>query len=165
MIGALTILAAACNQPQGGTPTGRADSLQSAPKEDTASAGLAATLRVPPVAEGRDSLMVTFTVTNNGKEPLRFCKWHTPFEPLMSKYLDVANERGEEADYRGAMAKRIMPPPADSYVTVNPADSLTTSFDLLKGYAVTKPGTYTIRYSGGEISGLKESNTVTFQLK
>jgi len=109
-----------------------------------------------------DSVLLKFTVHNPADSTQQFCKWHTPFEPLISKYLEVKNEAGTEADYRGAMAKRIMPPPASSYIKVNPKDSLTSKVDLLKGFAITQPGKYTITYTGQNMSGLVSEQTVSF---
>jgi len=93
---------------------------------------------------------------------LQFCKWHTPFEPLMSKYLDVTDENGTEVDYKGAMAKRMMPPPASSYIEVKSGDSLAVTVDVLKAYAITKPAKYTIKYSGQNMSGLVVKDSVVF---
>lgn len=104
-----------------------------------------------------DSVMLSFTVYNNSDTVQRFCKWHTPFEPLLAKYLNVTDAAGNEASYLGAMAKRIMPPPASSYINVNPHDSVSTVFNLSKGYAV-KPGRYTVSYIGTNMSGLQPAN-------
>jgi hypothetical protein len=109
-----------------------------------------------------DPLELKFIVHNKADTAQQFCKWHTPFEPLMSKYLDVKDENGVEVDYRGAMAKRIMPPPADSYIKVASKDSLVTMIDLLKGYALSKPSKYTITYSGQNMSGLVVRDSVSF---
>jgi hypothetical protein len=107
-------------------------------------------------------LEMRFTVYNDTDSALQFLKWHTPFEPLVSKYLDIKDENGLEVDYRGAMAKRMMPPPADSYIKIQPGDSLSATVDLLKGYAITKPSKYAVVYSGGNISGLTVSDSVSF---
>lgn len=109
-----------------------------------------------------DSVKLKFTVYNPADSMQQFCKWHTPFEPLMSKYLEVKNEGGEEMNYQGAMAKRIMPPPASSYIKVNSKDSLSTTVDLLKAFAITKPAKYTITYVGQNMSGLAVTDSVSF---
>lgn len=109
-----------------------------------------------------DSVKLKFTVYNPADSAQQFCKWHTPFEPLMSKYLEVKNESGEEINYQGAMAKRIMPPPASSYIKVNSKDSLSTTVDLLKAFAITKPAKYTITYVGQNMSGLAVTDSVSF---
>jgi hypothetical protein len=109
-----------------------------------------------------EKVVLNFTVHNSADTVQQFCKWHTPFEPLMSKYLDVTASTGEEVNYQGAMAKRIMPPPADSYVKVNPGDSLSIEVDVLKAYAVKSPARYTIRYNSQGVSGLSVKDSVEF---
>ena len=125
-------------------------------------AGLFAKLQMKHNIKAGDSVVVRFTIYNQADTAQQFCKWHTPFEPLMSKYLEVKAENGDEAIYKGAMAKRIMPPPASSYVKVNPKDSLAITIDLLKGYDLSKPGKYTISYTGGNMSGLTVKDSISF---
>lgn len=112
-----------------------------------------------------DPVELNFTVYNQTDSVMKFLKWQTPFEPLLSKYLDVKNEQGEEAAYKGAMAKRMMPPPATDSLTVKPNDSLSVKTDLLKGYDIVKPGKYTITYTSENISGVKAYKSVTFFYK
>ncbi|MFD2287072.1 protease [Pedobacter petrophilus] len=95
-----------------------------------------------------------FTVYNNTDTVTKFCIWHTPFERLMSKYLDVAMDDYTPIDYKGAMAKRVMPPPADSYKKLNAGDSTSADFNLVDAYAITKAGNYTIKYNSSTISGI-----------
>ncbi|PWG79315.1 protease [Pararcticibacter amylolyticus] len=104
-----------------------------------------------------DSVMLTFVVYNHSDTVQHFCKWDTPFEPLLGKYLSVTDKAGTEADYKGAMARRVMPPPSESYILVNPHDSVSATFNLAKGYAV-KPGSYTVRYIASGLSGLQAGN-------
>ncbi|WP_454802037.1 protease [Mucilaginibacter phyllosphaerae] len=123
---------------------------------------LTADMMMKDTIKAGDSVLLTFTVKNNTADSLSFCKWHTPFEPPMSKYLDVKDETGTDADYKGPMAKRIMPPPASSYIKVAGNDSLSVKADLLKSYNITKPGKYTVSYNSQEISGLVVSKSLTF---
>ncbi len=109
-----------------------------------------------------EKVLMKFTVYNTADTVQQFCKWHTPFEPLMSKYLNVTSTGGEEANYQGPMAKRVMPPPADSYVKVNPGDSLSVEVDVLKAYTLTTPAKYTVRYNSKDISGLAVKDSVEF---
>lgn len=127
--------------------------------------GLFAVLKIKDTINAGDSVSLRFTVYNPSGTAQQFCKWHTPFEPLMSKYLDVKNNMGEEAGYRGPMAKRIMPPPAGSYIKVKAHDSLTTTTDLLKGYDISKPGKYIIVYNSQNISGIVVKDSVSFVYK
>lgn len=127
--------------------------------------GLFAKMTIKDTITAGDSMLLKFTVYNPADTAQQFCKWHTPFEPLMSKYLDVKSTTGEEADYRGPMAKRIMPPPASSYIKLKAHDSLTTTTDLLKAYAISKPGKYTVVYNSQNMSGLTVTDKVTFVYK
>lgn len=129
---------------------------------DSTQKTLSAKLSMPATIKAGDSVLLHFTVINNTNSSMRFCKWHTPFEPLLSKYLEVKNEKGEEMAYQGAMAKRIMPPPESSYLTVKAGDSVSTNVNLLKGYAINGTGKYTVTYVGENMSGLKASNKVDF---
>jgi hypothetical protein len=123
---------------------------------------LVGNMQIPDTPHTTDSLLLTFTVKNPTADSLRFCKWHTPFEPLMSKYLDIQDDKGNAVDYKGAMARRIMPPPESSYIKVNAGDSLQVKVDLQKGYAISKPGKYTISYAGQGVSGLVVKDSLTF---
>jgi hypothetical protein len=133
--------------------------------EQESSSALRTTMKISDPGNGNESPVLKFTVKNQSDTVATFCKWHTPFEPLISKYLDIKNSDGQEVDYKGAMAKRIMPPPADSYLSINPGDSLSVDVDLSKGYAIEKAGTYTIKYSGGNMSGLVVKDSLTFTYK
>ncbi|PWS30334.1 protease [Pedobacter paludis] len=109
-----------------------------------------------------EPLVMRFVVYNNTDSTKSFCIWHTPFEPLMSKYLDITDEKGEEVAYKGPMAKRVMPPPADSYTKIKSGDSLVGNADLLKAYDLKKGSSYKVVYNGGNMSGLVSKDTVTF---
>lgn len=122
-------------------------------------------MKINPEIKQGDSVLLTFTVYNNSDSVQQFCKWHTPFEPWMSKYLDIKAENGDEAPYQGAMAKRVMPPPADSYIKVNPKDSLSVTVDVLKGYKLDKASKYSIIYNGQNMSGLIVKDSVSFIYK
>ncbi|TKC60181.1 protease [Pedobacter hiemivivus] len=130
--------------------------------DSTAEKGLFAKISVKDTIKLGELVELKFTVYNNADTAQHFCKWHTPFEPFISKYLDVKSESGEEVNYKGAMAKRVMPPPASSYMAVNSKDSVSTTVDLLKGYDLTKPAKYTITYVGQNMSGLIVKDSISF---
>lgn len=127
--------------------------------------GLKARMEIAAAQSLDKPIEMTFTVYNQADSSQTFCKWHTPFEALMSKYLDITLADGKEVAYKGPMAKRIMPPPADSYVSVAAKDSLSIKVDLTKGYDFNAAGTYTIRYNSGNISGLSVTDSLIFTLK
>ncbi|GGI50767.1 hypothetical protein GCM10011425_19790 [Mucilaginibacter galii] len=141
---------------------GSIDTANTGTMPDTTAKELIAEMSMPANVKAGDSVLLKFTVKNNTDSVQRFCKWHTPFEPLLSKYLDVKNDKGEDVAYQGAMAKRIMPPPESSYLSLNPKDSISANVDLLKAYAIKTPGNYTITYVGENMSGLKVKKSVSF---
>lgn len=125
---------------------------------------LVATMAIPAALTANSPIEMIFTVYNRTDSVKTFCKWHTPFEPLMSKYLDITSANGEEAAYKGPMAKRIMPPPADSYLSIKPKDSLSIKVDLTKAYDI-KAGNYVVRYNSQAISGLSVTDSVKISVK
>lgn len=131
-------------------------------QSSAASTSLFAKMKIKESIKIGDPVELKFTVYNDADTARLFCKWHTPFEPLMSKYLDVKDASGQEMLYKGAMAKRIMPPLASSYIKVNPKDSLSVTVDLLKAYDISKPSKYTIVYVGQNMSGLAVKDSVEF---
>lgn len=140
----------------------KSDSLTTENKLEPTSKELTAVMSMPGTIKLGDSVLLNFSVKNNTDSLKRFCKWHTPFEPLMSKYLDVKNDKGEEMAYQGAMAKRMMPPPESSYLSLKPQDSVSAKADLIKAYAIKAPGKYTVTYVGENMSGLKVNDSISF---
>ena len=124
-----------------------------------------AQMRIKPVIGAGDKPELHFTVYNRSASKQSFCKWHTPFEPPMSKYLDIKDSIGNEVQYRGIMAKRIMPPPADSYIEVKANDSISVKVDLTRAYLLDKPGVYVVSYNAQGISGLHVKKSVRFTYK
>lgn len=164
LLSAAVLLVSSCSQNTrtSGKDTTRVDAVTTQAPEQTVSKALFATMKIKDTVKEGDAVTLKFTVYNIADTVQHFCKWHTPFEPLMSKYLDVKNDKGEEASYKGAMAKRIMPPPANSYIQVKPGDSLSVDVDVLKGYAIAAPGKYSISYVGQNMSGLVVKDSLVF---
>jgi len=156
---ALLLLSAACGT-QNKTTNDEAVANTADERKD-----LYAVMSIADTVRMGDSVMLKFAVYNHTDSTSKFLKWQTPFEPLLSKYLDVKNADGEDAQYVGAMAKRVMPPPADAYIALAPGDSLVTNFNLVQGYALTKAGTYTIHYNSEGMNGLKVDKDVSFIYK
>ncbi|MHA4895616.1 protease [Pedobacter sp. PWIIR3] len=153
---------AACSQSSRSTETTANHSDSTAIHSDTVLTGK---LSANPTQKIGTPLELTFTVYNHTDSARKFCKWHTPFEPLMIKYLDIVAESGEEAAYKGPMAKRIMPPPADSYISIAPGDSLSVKTDLLKAYTFNSPGKYKILYNSSAISGVNITDSISVNLE
>lgn len=121
---------------------------------------LVAQLSVPDSLSLYDSILLHFTVFNPTEDTLRFTKYHTPFEGFLNNFLTIKDTNGNEVTYIGPMAKRVMPPISESYMTVAPHDSLSVNIDLRKGYRFEKKGTYTIQYNGGNVSGIADGEGV-----
>nr|WP_068888772.1 protease [Pedobacter panaciterrae] len=136
------------------------DSLFS--KHEVNDTTLFATMQMKDSIKVGEPVVLKFIVYNYTDSTNRFCSWHTPYEPLMSKYLEVKDADGIEADYLGPMAKRMMPPPDSSYQYINSGDSIPATVDLLKAYRINKPSKYTIVYTGKNMSGLNVKDSVSF---
>lgn len=107
----------------------------------------------------KDSIMLSFTVINESDSIMRFCKWETPFDPEIGKYMDILDAQGTEPSFIGAMARRVMPPPAESYIEVPPHDSVKTVFNLADNYAI-EAGQYLVRYAGGAMGDFTAGNEI-----
>ncbi len=160
IIPALLLLFSACGEATRNTATNKNENAGQTVAGKTDS--LEVKLKINGNAVKGEPLLLRFVVLNNTDSAKKFCIWHTPFEPLLSSYLSITNEKGEEAPYKGAMAKRVMPPPASSYTEVNPGDSLVANADLLKAYDLKTGASYKAVYTGGNMSGLVSKDTVTF---
>ena len=123
---------------------------------------LVTTMSVPEKVKVGAPVMLKFTVSNNSGKELQFCKLHTPFEKFMNSYFDIQDSKGNPVQYKGIMAKRIMPPPADAYIKVPAHNKVSAEIDLLTGYRITTPGKYKVTYQDSGMSGLTKVNEVTF---
>jgi hypothetical protein len=160
---AVALLAlSSCGVRSGEKAAGQVDSTKTLADTAAISSTLFAEMSVKDTIKTGDSVILKFTVKNNKSDTARFLKWHTPFEPLLSKYLDITDEKGNEVSYKGAMAKRMMPPPASSYIILKANDSLSVTTNLLKAYAIDKSAKYTITYNSTGISGLTVKKSVSF---
>jgi hypothetical protein len=162
ILSAILLSLSACTVNKVKNTSAGSDSAKNQASAPATSASLFAKMQIKGTIKIGDPVELKFTVYNDADAQGQFCKWHTPFEPLMSKYLDVKDASGQEMLYKGAMAKRIMPPPAGSYIKVNSKDSLSTTIDLLKAYDISKPSKYTIIYVGQNMSGLTVKDSIEF---
>ena len=142
--------------------TAQAANQAATPAADTS---LVAALEVvSPSPSLNDSIIIKFTVNNPTQDTLKFTTYHTPFEGLISKFLDVKDSEGTEVSYQGPMAKRRMPPPAETYHSVAPGGSESVDFDLKRAYKIDKPGTYTLQYNAQAISGVANGEAITVSI-
>jgi len=126
---------------------------------------LKAAISVQSPVKGDAPVILTFTVENPSDTALAFCKWHTAFEEAFTaSWLEITDSKGQQVQYKGVMAKRIMPPPAETYIVVPAKGSVTHEIDLRKGYDLAKPGKYKAVYQGQGVSNLNNVKDVTFEL-
>lgn len=132
---------------------------------EAAGDGLVVTIRMDGEYSLVDSLPLHFTVYNPTDDTLRFTKYHTPFEGFLNKIFDITDSDGNEVAYIGPMARRVMPPVEESYRTVLPQSRDTVTIDLKKGYQFEAPGTYTVQFNGGAISGVDNGEPIRVEVK
>ena len=158
-IGAIGLMTQ-CQQPTqtGSATTEPVEQMESDPATPTT---LYAVLEADSALRLQDSLMIGFKVVNPTTDTLQFTVYHTPFEGFISKFLTVTDGEGKEVDYIGAMAKRVMPPPADSYHTLAPGQDESVMFDLKKGYKIENAGTYTLQYNSERINDIANGEPIT----
>jgi len=160
----LPLLFAQCNSTTQQKASQDSTAIAPPPPINTADTNLVAVLQMDRVVRLSDSLYMVFKVYNPTSDTLRFTQYHTPFEGFINNFLTITDDTGQEVPYRGAMAKRVMPPPADTYCEVAPATSDSIRFSIKKGYAITKPGRYTIQYNAGHVSGIANGKPITVQV-
>lgn len=123
---------------------------------------------VPPLSAGVFTVALStsetagefvFTVTNTSDAAARFCTYHTPFEGIANNIFAVVGPSGA-VDYVGPMKKRAAPGP-DDYRTLAPGAQASVPFVLADRYP-TPAGSYTLQYKQTAISGLPDSNVLSF---
>jgi hypothetical protein len=155
----------ACQQSKS-TQATQTDTVITSLEKDTILSGLKTIMSAPEKVKKGDPIMLKFTVTNPADKEQEFCKWHTPFEQkFLNSFFEITDSKGEQVQYQGVMAKRMMPPPADAFIKVPAKDSVSAAIDLLTAYKISAPGTYRIVYQGDGISGLKDVNEVTVNVE
>jgi hypothetical protein len=92
----------------------------------------------------KNSLRIT--LKNVSRNTWSVMRRGTPLEGFLGDHLTVEHD-GKRMNYIGPMVKRAAPT-AVEYWVIAPKRSRTITLPLAKGYDVTQPGTYNIRWSG-----------------
>lgn len=130
-----------------------------------ADTSLIAVLRADQNARVKDSISILFKVVNRTSDTLQYTRYHTPFEGIISNFLTVTDTQGNEVRYKGPMAKRIMPPPADTYRRLAPGAEDSIRFDLKKAYHIDSAGTYILQYNSELVSGIANGQPIQITVK
>lgn len=101
----------------------------------------AAAIRLELTAVG-DGLL-EYRLTNETAETVRIARWRTPLAVTPDRFLDVSRD-GEPVRYIGPVVTRLAPR-ADSYVVLEPGQSVSAEYDLRRGYDVSEGGELVVR--------------------
>lgn len=112
----------------------------------------------------KDTITLEFTVTNPTSKVIKFTKYHTPFEGMISDFLTIKDTKGNDIKYIGPMVKRVTPPPSNSYHTLEPGASESIKFSINKSYKIENAGTYIINYIQTPINGIKTSKSIKIKV-
>jgi hypothetical protein len=96
---------------------------------------------------GRGEVTVRFTLRNETDTPVAVLRWYTPLEGLKGDIFKIS-KRGRAIAYQGPLFKRGDPTRED-YVVLPPRESVSATVDLAKGYDLSRPGTYSVRFTAG----------------
>jgi len=101
-----------------------------------------------------DAVMLSVTISNNGKNPAKVLKWYTAVDEVEEAIFSVTRD-GASVDYVGAHYKRPAPTGKD-YVSLKPGESLTRSVDLGLYYDLSASGVYELEYNA-DATGLSSN--------
>ncbi len=106
---------------------------------------LPATQKAAPSTGGRGdiSVLVTYELRNVGTKRVKFLPWFCPLVEGVSSGVTfkVTDQEGNSVPYRGGAGRR-RPPTAESFITIEPGQTLSNQVGL--PYDFSKPGSYRI---------------------
>lgn len=109
-------------------------------------ADVACRLAMPASLSRNSAAVATMTLHNRGKQTISILKRNTPLEGWLADSLTVTRD-DQPVTYSGAMAKR-MPPSVDEYLRLKPGTRHRYRMALQRGYDVSLPGHYQVRWKG-----------------
>ena len=116
---------------------------------------LVAILEFPDKLPVHEPVIVKFTLQNNSDKAIYFLKWYTPLEGISGEIFRVERD-GQLLPYEGILAKRAAPMP-ESYIHLDPGESVSAEVDLSSAYDFSQPGEYTIAFLSPRISHIAYS--------
>jgi len=105
-----------------------------------------------------DSVMLSVTISNNGKNSAKVLKWYTPAEEVEEPLFTITRD-GAPVDYVGAHYKRTTPNGND-YISLKSGESFTSTVDLGLYYDLSASGVYEIEYNS-EVTSLSSNKVIT----
>ena len=116
---------------------------------------LVASLELPVTSPVNEPVTLKFTLQNHSDKALYFLKWYTPLEGISGKIFRVERD-GQLIPYEGILAMRATPT-FESYIHLEPGDSVSAEVDLSNAYDFSQPGKYTIAFLSPNISHIAYS--------
>ncbi|MBQ0931640.1 hypothetical protein KAK07_12080 [Ideonella sp. 4Y16] len=107
-------------------------------------ATLACSLQVPPRQALGHAVLLQFTLTNTGAEPLWVLRWNTPWEGRWMAPFATLSRDGQPLDYQGAMVKRAAPD-ASAYLHLAPGQALRAALPLSPAFDLRRAGSYLLQ--------------------
>ena len=115
----------------------------SAPAAASPASGLRCALEAPAHAAAGGPVMLRFTVTNTGPEPLQLLRWNTPFEAGWFAPFVAVTRDGQALRWQGPVLKRG-DPAAEDYFRLEPGAARTAELDLALPVDLSRPGRYRV---------------------
>jgi hypothetical protein len=116
---------------------------------------LVASLELPDTLLVNEPVTLKFTLQNLSDEALYFLKWYTPLEGISGEIFRVKRD-GQLVPYEGILAMRADPLP-ESYIHLDPGESVSAEVDLSQAYDFSKSGVYTVAFLSPNISHIASS--------
>lgn len=109
-----------------------------------AAAPLSCSLQVAPRQALGQALLLQFTLTNTGADPLWVLRWNTPWEGRWMAPFVTLSRDGQPLDYQGAMVKRAAPD-ASAYLHLAPGQALRAAIALAPAFDLRRAGRYQLQ--------------------
>ena len=130
--------------------------------EAAALAEVSCRLTMPVTLGRKEPAVPVLALRNGGKEPVAILKRNTPLEGWLADSLIVTRD-DQPVAYIGAMAKRV-PPTAEEYLRLKPGARRRFRVMLQRGYDVSLPGKYEVRWKGELMDAQMGNNPVSLAL-
>jgi len=109
-------------------------------------------------------VLMTYTIQNIGRQPVKICRWNSPLEGNFSEDYMRVTRKDKYAMYKGRRIKRKQKL-IKSFVTLYPGESLSQTFDLSEGYELNKKGNYIVNFEGDELNHLPATEAVEISVR
>lgn len=117
----------------------------SAQSVNGAALGLVCELNQTSTTTAADTIAIDITLINTGAVPIRLLRWNTGFGDNIGEVFHISRD-GSPLPFKGPVGMRSEPVGQD-YLSLQPGQRETATYDITAYYEVIQPGTYTVTYS------------------